>query len=398
MTLRKPLTGIRVLDFTRMYAGPFCTMQLGDLGADVVKLESPDGDPVRRQGPPFHKGLSMTYISANRCKRSIVIDLRQDAGRKIAFDLACQADVLVENFRPGVMDRLGFGYEALSKANSKLVYAAMSGMGADGPDSDMGAFDLTIQAVGGFMSITGEPGGKAIKLGTSVFDLVCGQYASSAVLAALFDRARTGKGQKVETSLLESEVAFLVDAAMEYLLMGNVREKWGSEHSTVVPYKAFKANDGWLVVGCGTQGQFEEFVRIVGMPQLAADPRFMTMTERITNRVALYEILDEAVANRQVGDILAALNNAGVPCAPVNNIAQVFQDRQVLHRGMVQKVIHPAYGEIAVIGPAVKYSAFDITEGWSAPPLLGEHSHQVLGEWLELPAADIDTLAAQEVI
>ena len=380
--MHKPLSGIRVLDFTRLYAGPFCTMLLGDLGADVVKVEMPEGDPLRAQGPPFYKGNGMSYLAANRNKRSIVLDMKKGSDKSRAYELALKADVVVENFRPGVLERLGVGYEKLASANPGIVYASMSGMGASGPDADLGAFDLTIQAVGGFMSITGVRGGEPIKLGTSVFDLVCGQYTMGAIVTALFDRTRSGRGQHIETSLFESEITFLVDAAMEHLLTGHTREKWGSEHTTVVPYKAFQTADGWLIIGAGVQALFEAFVKAIGREDLKSDPRFATLADRVSNRQVLYAILDGELLRYKTDELIAILDESKVPCAPVNDMAQVFAHRQTLHRGMLQKVRHPSYGEIPVIGPAVKYSGFDITADWSAPPLVGEHTAEVLKDWL----------------
>ncbi|WP_158746291.1 CaiB/BaiF CoA-transferase family protein [Acidisphaera sp. L21] len=378
----KPLAGLRVLDFTRLYAGPFCTMLLGDLGADVVKVESPEGDAIRRQGPPFHADNSFGFLAANRNKRSIVLDLKAAQDQGTIQRLAAKADVIVENFRPGVMERLGLGYEALAAERPRLVYASMSGMGRDGPSKDVGAFDLTIQAEGGYMSLTGERSGAPIKLGTSAFDLVCGQYAMGAIMTALFVRERTGRGQLIETSLFEGQITYLMDAAMEYLVTGVNRGKWGSEHSTMVPYKAFQAADGWIVIGAGHPKVYEAFLRVLGREDIGTDPRFATMSARNENRDALYEILDGILASLKVEDLLARLSAAGVPASPVNNMAQVFAHPQALHRGMLQTLRHPTYGDLPTIGPAVKYGSFDITEGWTAPPLLGEHTQAVLRDWL----------------
>jgi succinate---hydroxymethylglutarate CoA-transferase len=378
----KPLAGIRVLDFTRIYAGPYCSMLLGDHGADVVKVEMPGGDPVRRQGPPFHHGMGMTFLAANRNKRSIVLDVKKREDLDRVRRLAARADVIVENFRPDVMPRLGLGYEELSRSSPGIVYASLSGMGADGPDADKGAFDLTIQAIGGFMSITGERGGKPIKVGTSIFDLVCGLNAYSAIVMSLYQRRQTGRGQHVETSLLESEVAFLVDAAMEYLVSGHVRERWGSEHSQIVPYKAFETLDGLVVIGAGYESVFQPFLEVIGRPDLLDDPRFATLAARVENRDAVYAVLDAEVRRHRTDDLLARMEKAGVPCARVNDMREVFDEPQVLHRRMRMNLKHPVYGDVPTIGPAVKYSGFDVTDGWSAPPLLGEHEAAILADWL----------------
>ena len=382
MAQRKPLTGIKVLDFTRLFAGPFCTMLLGDLGADVVKVEAPEGDPIRYQGPPFYKNHAFSFLAANRNKRSVVIDMRSAEGKSLALELAQKADVIVENFRPGVMQRMGLGYETLAAKNSRLIFVSMSGFGASGPYSEKGAFDLTIQAEGGYMSITGERNGTPIKLGTSAFDLVCGQYAMSAITTALFDRERTGKGQLIETSLFEGEITYLMDAGMQYLTTGESKGKWGSEHAQLVPYKAFQAADGWVVIGAGVQNLFERFLQVIGRTDLVTDPRFADVKARVANRDEVHKILDAEVRRFKVAEILEKLDAAKVPCSPINNMEQVFTHPQALHRGMVQKVEHADYGEVNVIGPAVKYGGFDIAADWSAPPLLGEHNDIVKKDWL----------------
>jgi succinate--hydroxymethylglutarate CoA-transferase len=382
MAQRKPLTGIKVLDFTRLFAGPFCTMLLGDLGADVVKVEAPEGDPIRYQGPPFYKNHAFSFLAANRNKRSVVIDMRSAEGKSLALELAQKADVIVENFRPGVMQRMGLGYETLAAKNSRLIFVSMSGFGASGPYSEKGAFDLTIQAEGGYMSITGERNGTPIKLGTSAFDLVCGQYAMSAITTALFDRERTGKGQLIETSLFEGEITYLMDAGMQYLTTGESKGKWGSEHAQLVPYKAFQAADGWVVIGAGVQNLFERFLQVIGRTDLVTDPRFADVKARVANRDEVHKILDAEVRRFKVAEIVEKLDAAKVPCSPINNMEQVFTHPQALHRGMVQKVEHADYGEVNVIGPAVKYGGFDIAADWSAPPLLGEHNDTVKKDWL----------------
>lgn len=378
----KPLSGIKVADFTRLFAGPFCTMLLADLGADVVKIESPDGDPIRAQGPPFYDGASMGFIAVNRNKRSIVLNTKLEEQRDVARKLALEADVVVENFRPGVMDRMGLGYADLSAQNPRLVYAAMSGMGATGPLKDKGAFDLTIQAEAGYMSLTGERDGSPIKLGTSAFDLVCGQYALSAILAALYDRERTGRGQRVETSLFEGVVSYLVDAGAEWLLAGQLRRKWGSEHVSNVPYKAFEGADGWIVIGAAVQRLYDSLVQVLGRPELATDERFKTMRDRVANRDALYEILDAEVRKWPIGQLADKLDEAGVPCAPVNTLDKVFEHPQSLARDMLVKVRKGDGGEMPMIGSAMKFEHFDIAAGWHEPPALGSHTDEVLRDWL----------------
>lgn len=395
----KPLAGVKIVDFTRVFAGPYCTMLLGDLGADVVKIEIPGtGDALRNQGPPFHHGLGITYLAANRNKRSLTLDMQTDAGKELAYRLVMQADVLVENFRPDVMPRLGLGYERFREERPDLVYASISGLGADGPDMRQGAFDLTIQAIGGYMSITGERDGSPIKLGTSAFDMIAGMNAQTAILAALLQKNTTGLGQKIETSLLEGEVAFLANAALEYLLTGSNPGKWGSEHSQLVPYKAFKTADGYAVIGAGYQNLFEAFVKVLGCEQLITDARFVDVAGRVTNRDALYAILDPEVAKHPTQELVDRLDQVKVPASPVNNMEQVLTHRQVKHRGMVRMTEHPTYGTMPQLGPAAKYSAFDVAADWTAPPLLGEHSDEILGDWLKVDATEIATLRANKII
>lgn len=387
----KPLKGLKVLDMTRFYAGPFCTMHMGDHGADVVKIEAPGGDQTRRQGPPFLGGNGMTFLAANRNKRSLELDAKSDEGRALLFDLACKADVIVENFRPPVLKRLGIDYEKVSAINPGVIYASLSALGADGPDAARGGFDITVQAEFGFMSISGEKNGKSIKQGTSVFDLVSGLYAYSGILGALRLREQTGRGQIVETSLMEAQMTFLVDAAMEYLAAGVVRQRFGSEHSQIVPYKVFTTADGEMVIGAGYQTVYEPFCKAIGREDMITDPRFATLEQRVINRDAIYEILDAEVAQHDTAHLIEILSAAGVPNAPVNDMAQVFAHPQALHRNMKIDLDHPVYGTCPTIGAGVKYSGFDITEGWTAPPLLNEGAEGVLAEWLGRTGANTTT-------
>lgn len=399
VSFTKPLSGLRVLDFTRVFAGPYCTMLLADLGADVVKVEIPgEGDPLRRQGPPFHHELGLTFLAANRNKRSVTLNMRDQVGKRIAMDMCKRADIIVENFRPDVMERLGLGYEAIAELNPAVIYASISGMGATGPGSRQGAFDLTIQALGGYMSITGERDGEPVKLGTSAFDIVAGMNCHSGILAAVIQRQQTGRGQKVETSLLEGQVAFLANAGLEYLLTGVNPTRWGSEHPQQVPYKAFRTADGWAVIGAGFQNIWEAFMGVIGRKDLVADPRFATLSSRVIHRDTLYAILDEEVARFSTSDLLARLDAAEVPSSPVNSIDEVFANPQVQHRGLQTAVTHPTYGELPQMGPAVRYSGFDVEAEWTAPPLLGEHSEEVLIEWLSMDKASVAVLYAKGIL
>lgn len=378
----KPLDGIRVVDFTRLFAGPFCTMQLADLGADVVKVEAPEGDPIRLQGPPFVDGNSMGFLAVNRNKRSICMDMKDPAQREAVRQLIEMADVVVENFRPGVMERFGMAPGDFADTNPGLIYARISGMGATGPLRDKGAFDLTMQAEAGFMSITGEPDGGPIKLGTSVFDLVCGQYLMGAIMTSLYQREKTGRGALVETSLFESVITFLADAGMEWLTTGGLRPRLGSEHSSMVPYRAFRTQDGWVAIGAAVQPHFEKFVTLLGLEALIADPRFRDLRGRVDNRKALDALLDPVVSRFTTEALVTGLDQLGIPCAPVNTIDKAFAHPQSLARDMRVEVPGPDGSTLPMIGAAVKYSGFEITDGWRAPPRLGADTEAVLAEWL----------------
>lgn len=395
----KPLKNIRIVDFSRVLAGPYCSMLLGDLGADVIKIEIPgEGDPTRVQGPPFHHEMGMTYLAANRNKRSLALNLQTPEGQEIASSLISKADIVLENFRPDVMAKFGLDYETVSLANERLIYASISGMGASGPYSKVGAFDLTIQALGGYMSITGERNGGPVKLGNSAMDIIAGTNCYAAILAALLHRTMTGKGQKIETSLLETQVALLANTALEHLLTGNIPTRWGSEHSQQVPYKAFETADGWLVIGAGFQNLFERFVETLGRAELIDDPRYATLAARVENRISLYADLDAEVRKHSTADLQATLEKAKVPCASVNNIQQVFEDPQVQYRQMIVPTRHERYGDLAQVGAAVKFSGFDISDEWTAPPLLGEHTSEILSQWLSYTPGQMATLAEKGVI
>ena len=380
----KPLNGLRVLDLTRFLAGPYCTMLLGDLGADVLKIEPPGGgDPIRTQGPPFSDGEGITFLATNRNKRSAVIDFNDPEQLARLHELAARADVLVENFRPGVMERFGLDYATLSSANSRLIYASISGLGADGPQSGQRAFDLTIQAMCGYMSITGEKEGRPVKLGTSAFDVIGGMNAFSGILVALLERGSTGLGQRVETSLLEGQVAFLTNAALVQLLGLGTPQKWGSQHPQLVPYNAFKTEDGWIVIGAGVQNLFEKLMIALEQPELISHPAFESLEARLANREQVNNTIDEITKQYPTGTLLKKLTDGGVPCAPVASLEEVFENPQVLHRDMVVNLQGAPDGRGITLGPAVKYSRFDIKEGWTPPPRLDEGGEAAMRSWLE---------------
>jgi succinate--hydroxymethylglutarate CoA-transferase len=379
---QRPLHGLKIIDLTRFLAGPYTTMLLGDHGADVLKVEPPEGDPTRVQGPPFSDGEGLTFLATNRNKKSIVLDFKTTGDLALLRKLVCKADVLVENYRPGVLKRFGLDYETLRTVNPRLIYASISGFGSDGPMANQGAFDLTIQALGGYMSITGEPDQAPVKLGTSAFDMLAGMNLYSGILIALLEREKTGLGQFVETSLLESQVAFLANAAVEHLLGFGVPKRWGSEHPQLVPYKAFRSADSYVVIGAGVQNLFESLVTALGRPELLQHPQFVNLAARLENRKTVNETIESMTVQRTTADLVKVLTAAGVPCAPVVAIDEVFRNPQVLHRKMVVQLESGNAGKTVCLGSPVKYSSFEVTDGWAPPPKLSEGGRELAKAWM----------------
>ena len=391
------LAGVRVLDLTRVLAGPYCTMFLGDLGAEVVKVEQPGvGDDTRGWGPPFSGGESAYFLCINRNKKSITVDFKSKEGVALIRQLSERADVLIENFRPGAMDRLGLGEKELRAANPKLIYASLSGFGADGPMSDVPGYDLIVQAWGGLMSITGMPDGEPTKVGVAIIDLVAGLMLGKAIAAALFAREKHGVGQKIDTSLLEAEVASLINAGSNYLIGGQVPGRWGNAHSTIVPYQSFPTADGFLVLGVASETIWRRFCPAIGKAELADDARFAKNANRVENRAALISILAELFRTRDTATWLGLLNDAEVPCAPVQTIDQVFNAPQVRHREMLVTVDHPTAGTVRMAGIPVKFSATPASVRLP-PPLLGQHTEEVLASWLGMGDKEIAELKRKSV-
>ena len=392
------LAGIRVLDLTRVLAGPYCTMFLGDLGAEVVKVEQPGvGDDTRGWGPPFVGGESAYFLCTNRNKKSITVDLKSAEGIDLIRQLAERADVLIENFRPGAMDRLGLGDKELRAINPQLIYASLSGFGADGPMADTPGYDLIVQAWGGLMSITGTDESGPLKVGVAIIDLVAGLMLGKSIVAALYAREKIGVGQKIDTSLLEAEVAALINAGSNYLIGGKVPGRWGNAHPTIVPYQSFQTADSFLVLGAASETIWQRLCPALGRAVLAGDPRFAKNADRVENRKELIAILSEVFMTRTTADWVATLNHADVPCAPVQTIDQVFAAPQVLHRNMLVEVDHPTAGKLRMAGIPVKFSATPASVRLP-PPLLGEHNDDVLSSWLEMKTEEIDKLKQKSVI
>lgn len=377
--LTGPLEGIRVLELSRHLAGPFAAMTLGDLGADVLKIEPPGRGDDTRGFPPYWNGESCYFLSTNRNKRGMTLDLASVEGQEIFKALIGNTDVLIENFRAGAMERWGLGYDHLRVLNPRLIYCAISAVGRDGPDRERAGVDLLMQAYGGLMSITGEEGGAPVRVGTSSVDLTAGANAVQGILAALFVRERTGRGQLVESSLLEGQVSWLTYHAVSYLASGEVPGRLGSAHASVAPYGAFPTGDGFLVVAVATDALWRRFCGALEWPELAEDPRFVTNPLRCENRAALSDIVTEMLAARTSSEWAAVMDAAGVPCSPVNSIDTVLDLPQVKHRQMVVDVPHEDITELRLPGIAIKLSDTPGTVRLP-PPRLGEHTDDVLQE------------------
>ncbi|MGE5378809.1 MAG: CaiB/BaiF CoA transferase family protein [Bacteroidota bacterium] len=375
----QPLQGIRVLDLSRVLAGPYCTMVLGDLGADVIKVESPEGDETRSWGPPFVEGESAYYLCVNRNKRSIVVDFKTGEGRTVLQKLVEKSDILVENFRPGTLARFSLDFESVAALNPALIYCSISGFGQTGPLRDKPGYDFMIQAMGGLMSFTGEPDGDPMKVGVAVTDLFAGQNAVIAILAALQARTLTGQGQYLDISLYDSQLGMLANVASNYLISGSLPKRYGNAHANIVPYQSFQASDTWFIVAVGNDRQFEKLCEVIGNPALALDPRFLTNGGRVENREVLISILKPLFLRRSASDWLSALESAAIPCGPINTLDKVFTEAQVNARSMLIEMEHPTIGKVPLVGSPLKFSGSPV-QYKSPPPRLGEHTTEILDE------------------
>ncbi len=404
-----PLAHVTVLDLSRVLAGPWCTQLLADLGATVVKVERPGtGDDTRAWAPPYLRDAqghatteSAYYLACNRGKRSVAIDFTTPEGRELVRDLARGSDVLIENFKVGGLAKYGLDYASVAALNPRLVYASITGFGQDGPYAERAGYDFIIQGMSGFMSVTGErddlPGGGPQKAGIAITDIVTGMYAAVAIVAAIAHRDRTGQGQHVDCALFDSAVAMMAVMNMNYLVTGTPPERAGNAHQNIVPYQVFACADGHLILAVGNDGQFAKFCAVAGVPEWAADPRFATNADRVRHRATLVPMVAAVIATRRQRDWLAALEDAGVPCGPINKLDAVFADPQVVARGMRLDLPHALAGRVPLVGPPLKMSATPPTADLP-PPLLGEHTADVLRERLDLDAATIARLAAAGVV
>jgi len=374
----QPLNGIRVLDLSRVLAGPYCTMVLGDLGADVIKVESPQGDETRGWGPPFAEGESAYYLCVNRNKRSIIVDFKTVEGRSILSRLIQQSDVLVENFRPGSLARFSLDFESASALNPNLIYCSITGFGHTGPLRDKPGYDFMIQAMGGLMSFTGEPDGEPMKVGVAVADLFAGQNAVIAILAALQARTQTGKGQHLDISLFDSQLGMLANIASNYLVSGNLPRRYGNAHANIVPYQSFQTSDGWLVIAVGNDNQFASLCNFIGKPEWSSDPRFSKNSARVQNRDELLSILKPMFLTKTVNEWLSVIGDE-FPCGPINNLERTFSMPQVEAREMLVRMQHSIIGDLPLVGSPLKFSDTSV-EYKLPPPRLGEHTEEVLDE------------------
>ena len=406
-TTNGPLAGIRVLDLSRILAGPTCTQLFGDLGADVIKVERPGaGDDTRHWGPPYVRDAdgndtteSAYYLCANRNKRSVTIDFSKPAGAALVRELLAHCDVLIENLRVGTLAGYGLGYDALRADFPGLVYCSISGFGQDGPYANRGGYDFMAQGLGGIMSLTGDPDGVPTKVGVGIADVMCGMYASSAILAALRHRDRTGEGQYIDLGLADTQVAWLINEGTNYLASGQLPKRRGNTHPNIVPYQVLPAADGYFILAAGNDAQYRRFCTFAGRDDLAADPRFATNKLRVANRDELVPQIEAATRAHPTTHWLEGLAKVGVPCGPVNDLAQVFSDPQFLHRGMQISMEHPlaGSGEVDLIGNPVKLSKTPVSYR-RAPPTLGQHTDEVLAEVLDIDAARLAQLKDDQVI
>jgi len=395
----RPLENIRILDITRALAGPYCTMMLGDLGADVIKVERPGmGDETRGWGPPFvgepygpYPGESAYFIAANRNKRSVTVNIQSDEGKEIIRKLASISDVLVENYRTGDLDRLGLGYNDLHSLYPKLIYCSVSGYGRTGPYADRPGYDAILQGEGGMMSITGPVDGPPSRAGIPIIDITSGMFASTAILAALRARDLTGEGQLVDISLFDSHVALLTNVASNYLVGGKAPSRLGNAHPNLVPYDAFSARDGWFIVGVANDKQWGQLCDLLARPEWKTEGSFTTNRDRVTNRDVLVAELNQIFSQRDVNDWLADLAKAGLPCGRINSIPEVFSHPQALAREMTLESEHPSAGTVRVPGFPYKFSQTP-AEILRPPPMLGEHTEEVLTGLLNYSVEDISTL------
>ncbi len=389
------LEGIRILDLTQAMAGPMATMLLGDLGADVIKVEPITGDQSRKWAPPYLNGMSAYFISANRNKRSIVIDLKSPEGKEVFKKLVENSDILIENFRPGTMEKMGFSYNDIVKVNASIIYCSVSGYGQTGPGKDLPGYDLTILANSGLLSINGEPGRPPVKFGVPIADITAGLFSDIAILSALFERTKTGKGQYIDMSMLDANFSILTNQALSYFATGKNPQRLGSAHSTIAPYQVFATSDGYIAITVGTEKLWSIFVDVIGRKDLAENPDFRTNVQRVMNREKLATELNETFKNYKISELAEKLTQAGIPFAPINTVEDAVKSPQIKAREMVTEMKSP-YGSVNLIGSPFKMSR---TPGKIriAPPQLGYNTVEILKS-VGIEQKEIDNLIKKGVV
>lgn len=403
------LSNLRVLDLTRVLAGPWCAQNLADLGADVIKVERPKvGDDTRSWGPPYLRDArgkntseAAYYLAANRGKQAITVDISSAEGQQIIRELAAQSDVVIENYKLGQLKKYGLDYDSLKQVKADLIYCSVTGFGQTGPYAHRAGYDFIVQGMGGFMSLTGErddlPGGGPQKAGVAIADLMTGMYATIAILAALNYRHQTGLGQYIDLGLLDVQVAMLANMNMNYLSTGQAPQRWGNAHANIVPYQTFATADGHIIVAAGNDQQYSKFVELGGQPELASDARFSTNPERVKHRQLLVPILAEMVKQKTKAEWISLLEQAGVPCGPINTLDEVFNDPQVQARQMQVNLSHPLAGEVKLVGSPMKLSLTPV-QYQLPPPLLGQHTAQILSQRLGYSVEQLEQLRQHGVI
>jgi len=374
------LSGIKILDLSRVLAGPYCTMILGDLGAEVIKVEAPGGsDDTRKWGPPFKNGVSAYYLCANRNKKSITIDLKTEEGVETVKQLVQESDVVINNFKTGTMERFGIDYDVLKELNPKIVYCSITGFGETGPYKDMPGYDFIIQAMSGLMSITGDEQSGPQKLGVAIVDILTGLYATIGIQAALLERTTSGKGQKIDVSLYDSAVSALINIGSNYLMSGEIPTRLGNNHANIVPYQTFDTADGQMVIAIGNDRQYATFCNILEKPELATDERFITNADRVKHRDIITPLIQEVMLTKRTAYWQEQCNKYGIPCGPIQNIEEVVNDPQLQARGMFVEQEHPVAGNIKLIGSPLKLSRTPVTMR-HYPPEVGEHNEEIFNK------------------
>ena len=393
----KPLKNLVVLDLTRVLAGPYSAMMMGDFGANIIKIEQPGvGDDSRAFGP-FVGKESAYYMSLNRNKRSMTLNFKEQGARDLFKEMVKKADVVLENYRPGTMEKFGLGYDVLKEIKPDLSYAACSGFGETGPYKLKPAYDIIVQAMGGIMSITGPEGGEPTRVGASVGDIIAGLFTTIGVSMALYHRAMTGEGQKIDVSMLDCQVAVLENAISRYLVNGEVPGPIGNRHPSITPFEGFTASDGYVIVGAGNDSLWKKLCELLGKPELISDPRFVTNGDRTNNQKALKPILDSVFKTKTIDAWLVVLEEAGIPCAPINTVDRVLKDPQIKARDMIVEVDHPVAGKMHVPGVPIKmYKTPGSVD--SPAPLLGQHTEEILKELLGMSKEEVDALRAKDIL